>query len=80
MNAPAKVGILVGRGHERACGLEQRFGAEPGTVLQHHLEAPRAAEALHGGGGIVRTLASLMTERRLRRSASTVFAVTPRSS
>ena len=30
------------------CGLDQRFGAEPGTVLQHHLEAARAAEALHG--------------------------------
>jgi hypothetical protein len=29
------------------------------------------------GGGMVKTLASLMTDRRPRRSANTVFAVTP---
>ena len=27
--------ILVGRGDKLACGLDQRIGAEPGTIFQH---------------------------------------------
>src|SRR5262249_15743634 len=40
--------ILVGGGDKRACGLGQGLGTQTGTVLQQHLEAAGAAEALHG--------------------------------
>ena len=42
------VRIPVGRGNKGLGGAREHFRTQPGTVLQHHLEAAGIANALHG--------------------------------
>src|SRR6267378_6068207 len=77
VNAPAKCGSLFAAATRSFAARTTASEPSPARSSSIILKPPALPRPWTGGGGMVSTRASLITDRRTRRSANTVLAVTP---